>query len=83
MNLPFFYLQNFGDVLSVLDEERSKHIVQVLRKKNGDKILLTNGKGKIAEAEIVNDHRKKCEVRIIYVTEALPKSKKISIAIFA
>ena len=56
----FFSSENL-DTNSViqLDEETSKHIVQVLRMKKGEDIRLTNGKGIIANAEIEDDHKKK------------------------
>jgi len=47
------------------DKEESKHIVRVLRKKENDKIHITNGKGFLFECEIMSALEKKCEVRII------------------
>ena len=41
-----------------LCEPTSKHLIQVLRKKIGDKMVLTNGKGVKATATIQDDHRK-------------------------
>ncbi len=49
----------------VLPEEESAHCVQVLRAQAGDHIMLTDGKGTIYEAEIINPHRKHCSFRII------------------
>ena len=67
MGLPFFYKEditlNTTDV--VLDEATSKHIVQVLRMKTGEQLQLTNGKGSLFTAEIKDDNRKKCAVKII------------------
>lgn len=47
-----------------LEEDTSKHVVQVLRKKVGDEILLTDGKGTRATATITDDNRKRCGVRL-------------------
>jgi len=69
-----------GDGVMVLGEETSKHVVQVLRMKKGEQIKLTDGKGKSVVAEIINDHKKATEVRIISAEQADPP-KKISIAI--
>ena len=47
MALPFFYTR-FDVIPSkevTLDEDASRHIVQVLRMKEGDQLLLTDGKG--------------------------------------
>jgi 16S rRNA (uracil1498-N3)-methyltransferase len=83
MNLPFFYLENFetGQKEIVLDEENSKHIVQVLRMKKGGKLNLTDGKGNLIEAEIVDDHKKRCKVKLTGSRFTAHDSRKITIAI--
>ena len=42
-----------NDKTFFFDKEESKHIVKVLRKKEGDKILITNGLGFLFESEII------------------------------
>ncbi len=64
-----------------MDEDTSKHVIQVLRMQKGEKILLTNGKGKKAEAEIVEDNRKKCGVQIVREETVPPKPHKVGIGI--
>jgi 16S rRNA (uracil1498-N3)-methyltransferase len=66
MNLPFFYISEFDASQSeiVLDEDTSKHIVQVLRMKKGEKLNLTEGKGNLLTAEIIDDHKKRCRVKV-------------------
>lgn len=83
MNLAFFYKENIGTAnkLIIFDEETSKHIVQVLRMKIGEQLQVTDGKGNLITAEIVNDHKKKCEVRIIDTQSTPSSSRKITIAI--
>src|SRR5687767_7981521 len=63
---PFFFVEALGNkgTTQTLSEEASKHIVQVLRMKNGQSLRLTDGLGKLAEAVITNDHKKKTEVTI-------------------
>ena len=46
MALPFFYVENLENNTVVLDEDTSKHMVQVLRMQKGEKLLLTDGRGK-------------------------------------
>ena len=53
-----------GDITFFFDKEESKHIVKVLRKKESDKIFITNGLGFIFESEITLASEKKCEVKI-------------------
>jgi 16S rRNA (uracil1498-N3)-methyltransferase len=47
-----------------LSEESAKHIVQVLRMKEGERILLNNGEGQSAEATIISAEKKRCSVHI-------------------
>jgi 16S rRNA (uracil1498-N3)-methyltransferase len=80
MALPFFYVEEIASGLVNLDEENSKYITQVLRKKKGDAVLLTDGKGLKAEAIIVDDHKKKSVVEIKTKDQAI-KNKSFAIAI--
>ncbi|MEO8582531.1 MAG: RsmE family RNA methyltransferase [Flavitalea sp.] len=67
MSLPFFYAENTPDEgrECMLDEETSKHIVQVLRMKIGEQLRLTDGKGNSSIAEILVAHKKQSAVKII------------------
>lgn len=49
----------------ILPEIESAHCVRVLRKKAGDIIDLTDGKGCFYKARIEEDHPKRCQVAII------------------
>ena len=82
MPLPFFYEENLPDAdRFTLSEESSRHIAQVLRMKENEQLLITNGKGQTLTVEIITPHKKKAEVKIIH-KEFLPQRKpKISIAI--
>jgi len=81
MSLSYFYIKDVSEKTIVLDEETSKHIIQVLRKKAGETILLTDGKGTKATAVIKNDNRKKCEVTIESREKEEAPERNISIAI--
>src|SRR4026209_1127789 len=67
MQLPFFYIGSVDSPTKtiILDEETSRYVVQVLRMKKGEKINLTDGKGNLLTAEIILDHKKHCEVKVI------------------
>jgi 16S rRNA (uracil1498-N3)-methyltransferase len=82
MALPFFYIEEIAakDNL-VLNEETSKHIVQVLRMQNGELLQLTNGKGNLFTAEIIDNNRKRCVVKIIKTTSNQRPGTNITIAI--
>lgn len=74
MNL--FYAPSFTaeDKSVALSQEESKHATKVLRKKNGDHIHLTNGKGLIAEGKIQNTLGKTVQVSLIDIKEQKSKS---------
>lgn len=46
------------------DKEESRHIIRVLRKKQGDTVYITNGKGFLFTAVILSDNEKGCVVEI-------------------
>ena len=77
MQAPFFYTDSFSPATRtlLLDEENSRHAVQVLRLSKGDAILLTDGKGHLLAAKIIDDHRKQCQVAIEAI-EFFPRSEK-------
>jgi 16S rRNA (uracil1498-N3)-methyltransferase len=83
MGIPCFYVANIGalDFRLTLDEETSKHIIQVLRMKLGESLQLTDGKGKLVEAVIVDDHKKKCSVQIKGERQIPKENRRISIGI--
>lgn len=61
---PFFFVDDLNGKTIMLDEDTSKHMILVLRMKKGNEVLLTDGKGKMATAVIVDDNRKRCVVGI-------------------
>jgi 16S rRNA (uracil1498-N3)-methyltransferase len=83
VQLPFFYIDNFDTAQEeiVLNEETSKHVVQVLRMKIGEGLHLTDGKGAIITAEIYDNNRKHCSVRVKECSYLKDESPKVSIAI--
>jgi 16S rRNA (uracil1498-N3)-methyltransferase len=80
---PFFYTEpiSLSDTIVVLNEENSKHIVQVLRMQNGKQIKLTDGFGNLYLAEITDAHKKKCAVKIIERTKQEAPANKVCIAV--
>lgn len=66
---------------NTLPQDESAHCVRVLRKKEGDEILVTDGKGHFFDAEIVNAHQKQCVVNITQtIVEPKPWSNYLHIA---
>ena len=83
MTLPFFYLEAFNPSQNEigLNEDTSRHIVQVLRMKEGDKLNLTDGKGSLLSAEITDAHKKHCTVKILDSILTPHHSSTVTIAI--
>ncbi|MBI3882744.1 MAG: 16S rRNA (uracil(1498)-N(3))-methyltransferase [Sphingobacteriales bacterium] len=83
MALPFFYAAELTTASTqyVLNEETSKHVVQVLRMKLNEELQLTDGKGNLFIATIIDDNRKRCLVKIVQTTFTPQPEKKITIAI--
>ena len=82
MSLPIFFQEEFSkESIFVLNEETSKYVIQVLRMKNGEQLQLTNGKGKIITAEIITEHKKSTEIKVLSTTNIAPRTSNITIAI--
>lgn len=64
-----------------LDGDTSKHIVQVLRMQNGGQLQLTDGKGNVFMAEIIDTYKKNCALKINSTVFQPPSTKKATIAI--
>lgn len=83
MSLPIFYAEylDSSQQLITLDEDSSKHVVQVLRMNKGEQVQLTNGKGALVTAVIEDDHKKRCVVRSTEVEQTAAPKRKSAIAI--
>jgi 16S rRNA (uracil1498-N3)-methyltransferase len=83
MALPFFYINTYtdGQKLITLDEDTSRHVVQVLRMKKGEQLHLTDGLGHLLLAEITDDHKKHCTVTIREVGFTPAAERKVTVAI--
>ena len=83
MELPFFYISDYDSSKKeiVLNEDTSRHVVQVLRMKRGEHLNLTEGKGNVLTASIVDDHKKHCIVKIEAVKYKPHAARTITIGI--
>jgi 16S rRNA (uracil1498-N3)-methyltransferase len=83
MALPFFYINEYNTSQKeiVLDEDTSRHVVQVLRMKEGEKLNLTDGKGSLIRGEVIDAHKKHCSVKILDSQLTTYNSRKVTIAI--
>lgn len=62
-------------------KDESRHIIKVLRKKTGDTLHITNGKGYLFTAEITIADQKNCVVNIINSEFKKPTDYKLHLAV--
>jgi 16S rRNA (uracil1498-N3)-methyltransferase len=62
--MQLFFTQNISNNMAILEEEEARHVTQVLRRKMGDKMHLTDGLGNLYAGEIVDITKKTCLVAI-------------------
>jgi 16S rRNA (uracil1498-N3)-methyltransferase len=79
----FFYINEFDATQKqiALDEDTSKHIVQVLRMREGEELNLTDGKGNWLTTEIIHAHKKHCNVQILITSNQKSTTRHITIGI--
>lgn len=63
------------------DREESKHIVKVLRKKEGDNLFVTNGLGFLFTVEITTASDHKCTVKIVEAFKADAPNYRLHLAV--
>jgi 16S rRNA (uracil1498-N3)-methyltransferase len=82
MNFPFFFCEkiDYSSPL-VLDPDTSRHIAQVLRMHPGEKLHLTDGKGHLALAEIIEADKRQCSVNVLNKDLIPPPPGRIIIGI--
>lgn len=83
IELPLFYQSNLSVDLSnlSLEEDTRKHVVTVLRMKEGDEFMLTNGNGLSARATIQRMDKKQVHVAVDRFQEHTRKETSISLGV--
>lgn len=79
--MQLFFQDQITEPITILSEEESKHLIRVLRKKQGDPITLTDGKGMVFESVILDANPKKASLKILSKKEAEEDSFFIHLAI--
>jgi 16S rRNA (uracil1498-N3)-methyltransferase len=62
--MQIFYAPEIDSERYVLDQKESRHIVRVLRMKNGDNVQLIDGKGNLYEGVIEEADQNRCAIKI-------------------
>ena len=83
MALPYFFEPEIvlGTSALTLSEETSKHCVKVLRMQTGEQLHLTDGKGNLFVATILDPDKKATEVSVVAVESTSAVVRKVSIGI--
>ncbi len=81
--MNYFYAPSLDNSVSqfTLGPEESRHIVKVLRKQAGDQLVLTNGKGFLFTAEILEASPKRCTARVLESRKSLPPRFELTLAV--
>ena len=81
--MQLFYNPDLDKSISqfTFSQVESRHIVKVLRKKEGDILHITNGKGYIFESEILLADQKKCKAQIISTKKKHAKAHWLHIVV--
>lgn len=81
--MQLFYNPNLDNSVTqfTFSAEESKHITKVLRKKEGDLLDITNGKGYLFKAEILVADIKKCKAKIINTTKKHAKMHSLHMVV--
>lgn len=83
MASPYFYFAHLETMPAefALNENSSRHIVQVLRMVPADKLHLTDGKGLSVMAEILEANKKRCLVKIIEKKKTEAPKRQVQMAV--
>ena len=71
--MQLFFTQNIHNNIAILEEDEARHATQVLRKRIGDTLTLTDGQGNWYEGDIIDLNKKTCVVGIKTTKEAYNK----------
>lgn len=62
--MRIFYTTDISGSTIILPKDESRHLVQVLRLKQGNRVLVTKGDGKWLTCILVDDNPKKCQLEV-------------------
>ena len=71
--MQVFYAPNITGDTHTLDDKESKHLIRVLRMKEGTSVSLIDGKGNLYEGKIADPDPKNCLIQITSVIEGFEK----------
>ena len=81
--MQLFYTPNIQktDKQIIFPKDESRHIAKVLRKNQGDILKVTNGKGSLFTAEIIEANPKQCLAKVIKFEEEVSKPYRLHLVV--
>ncbi|WP_192350674.1 16S rRNA (uracil(1498)-N(3))-methyltransferase [Algoriphagus sp. Y33] len=79
--MQLFFQENITPPLISLDQDESRHLYKVLRKKQGDHVFVTNGAGLLFECVILEANPRKTSLKVVHTTEVEEESFHIHLVI--
>lgn len=81
--MNYFYQENLDNSVTqfAFSPEESRHMVKALRKREGDTVHITNGKGLVFTAEILEANPKRCMGRILETRKVHPTMHSLHLAV--
>ncbi len=81
--MQLFYTPNIEktDKQIIFSKDESRHIAKVLRKNQGDILKVTNGKGSLFTAEIIEANPKQCLAKVIKFEEEVSKPYRLHLVV--
>lgn len=67
--MQLYYLPSIDENTVVLNPDKAKHCIKVLKYRIGDNLFFTDGKGKLFKTVIVDDNLKACKIEIKEIIE--------------
>jgi 16S rRNA (uracil1498-N3)-methyltransferase len=80
-SVNLFYQPRIPEGIHYLDEDESRHCIKVLRRKKGDVLHITDGRGSFYNGRITSEDISKCSFEIISTIPDSPRDFKVRIAI--
>ncbi|MCE7053789.1 16S rRNA (uracil(1498)-N(3))-methyltransferase [Algoriphagus sp. AGSA1] len=79
--MQLFFQENIVPPLITLEADESKHLCRVLRKKQGDRVFVTNGEGVLYECVILEANPKRTSLKVLHTKEVEDDTYHIHLAI--
>jgi 16S rRNA (uracil1498-N3)-methyltransferase len=79
--MRFFYAPTVGTPFHTLDAEESRHVFKVLRLREGDEVLLTDGAGGRFRGQLVGNSRTASTLATTRLEDAPPPPRRLTLAV--